>query len=447
MHRSRGSHAFALAFVIASGLALAAPAAADGAHAHDDVGGVPASLAPERWHTGVAVGLDRSGDLRPEAIAVLDAIERAHAPLSVAEIPGQDRLQRPVTSRVRTIGADGLPGGDAIVNFVTPPTIRVWRRGLDGSAASCSGRVDVIPFEQYVKGVLPHEWIRSWNTESLKAGSVAIRTYAAAWVAMGGKYSCADLDDTTASQVYRDDFYAVTDAAVDATTGVFVVRGQDLVFAEYSAENGDPTAFGVAESVCSGRAVNGHGRGTCQWGTQRWALEGRGWEWMMTHYYPNSTLVGGGPAWDASLGATDHRTTLTSGEEMVVWLEYGNDGTRAWTRDEVFVGTTGPRDRESAFFKAENWVSPSRPTAVDQATVGPGEVGRFTWAMVAPEVSEETTFTESFALVNAAGEWFGPGDDAVTWTITVVPRDGDDPGDPADPADPNDPDGGAGSGG
>src|SRR5215207_4980460 len=135
---------------------------------------------------------------------------------------------------------------------------------------------------------------------------------------------------------------------------------------------------------------------------------------MMTHYYPGATLVGGGPAWDASLGAEDHRTTLTSGEEMVVWIEYGNDGSRVWTRDDVFLGTTGPRDRESAFFKAENWVSPSRPTAVDQMSVAPGDVGRFTWAMVAPEVTTETTFTETFALVNAAGEWFGPADDTVS---------------------------------
>src|SRR5688500_15928152 len=62
---------------IAFVLALATPAAADRIHAHHDLGGVPASLAPERWHTGAGVGLDRSGDLRPEAIAILDAIEGA----------------------------------------------------------------------------------------------------------------------------------------------------------------------------------------------------------------------------------------------------------------------------------------------------------------------------------------------------------------------------------
>jgi hypothetical protein len=146
-------------------------------------------------------GDDRTGDLRPEAAAVLDAAATHGGPFTLDD--------------ARAIGAapprqSFAPGALA---FDMPATIRVWRRGIDGSTASCSGRVDVIPLEKYVKGVLPHEWIRSWDDESLKAGAVAIRTYAAWWVNAGGKYSCADLDDTTASQVYKDEFFAVTDTA------------------------------------------------------------------------------------------------------------------------------------------------------------------------------------------------------------------------------------------
>ncbi|MCL4227871.1 MAG: hypothetical protein KJZ91_25685 [Myxococcales bacterium] len=422
------------AVLTVAGAAAAGPGPAGPGHDHGG-GEVPAELAPLRWASGTGLGDDRSGDLRPEAAAILDALATADRALTVAEV-APDRVARRALRPVTVLGADGAPAGAAAVALETPATIRVWRRGLDGSTASCSGRVDVIPFDQYVRGVLPHEWIRSWNGESLRAGAVAIRTYAAAWIAAGGKYTCADLDDTTASQVYRDDFYAVTDAAVTDTAGVYVVRGDSLVFAEYSAENGDPTEFGVAEPHCTGRARNGHGRGTCQWGTQRWALAGQPWTWMLPHYYPGAVLVGAGPAWDASLAAGEHRATLVAGEEMVVWLEYQNDGASAWTRDQVFVGTTGPRERASAFHKAENWVSPSRPTAVDQASVAPGAVGRFTWAMVAPEVTSPTTFTESFALVTAGGEWFGPDDLAVTWTITVVPRGGD-PGDGAPGEDPD----------
>ncbi|MBI4509173.1 MAG: hypothetical protein HY698_06030 [Deltaproteobacteria bacterium] len=217
------------------------------------------------------------GDLRP------------HVPLP-DEPTGTGQLRRALTS---------LPG-----------TIRIWRRSLDSGASSCSGRVDTIPFEKYVSGVLPHEWIPSWDRRALEMGAVAIRTYAAYWVRAGGKYDCADLDDTTASQVYKDEFLAKTDSAVAATAGIVVVKEGSLVLAEYSAENGDPTAAGVSEPYCTGLARNGHGRGTCQWGTQRWATrEEKEYPWMASHYYPGAQLFGqgqdagvkGGGDWDGAV--------------------------------------------------------------------------------------------------------------------------------------------------
>jgi hypothetical protein len=120
---------------------------------------------------------------------------------------------------------------------------------------------------------------------------------AANWIMNGGKYTCADLDDTTASQVYKDEFFAVTDAAVDATSSAFAMKNGAPVFAEYSAENGHPTATGVSDSLCAGQTRQGHGRGTCQWGTQRWASQSaRSSTWIIEHYYPGATVmkVGGG---------------------------------------------------------------------------------------------------------------------------------------------------------
>jgi hypothetical protein len=231
----------------------------------DDVTeGVPVDETPERWLSGAEIDADLSGDLRPEA---RELILRREAGLEDEEEEG------------------------VILAWQAPSTIRVWRRGLDGSSTSCSGRVDVIPLEKYVKGVLPHEWIRSWHSESLKSGAIAIRTYAASWIRKGGKYTCADLDDTTASQVYKDQFYAVTSSAVDATAGTFVMKNGAPVFAEYSAENGHPTATGVSDSVCAGRARYGHGRGTCQWGSQRWANQSKSHKWILEHYYPGAKVV------------------------------------------------------------------------------------------------------------------------------------------------------------
>jgi hypothetical protein len=157
-------------------------------------------------------------------------------------------------------------------------------------------------------------------------------------------------------------------------------------------------------------------------GHQRWAQDGQTWDWIVAHYYPGATLATPRPALAATLTGAAPTFAMASGDEMVVYLEYANDGSATWRRDQIFVGTTGPRDRASAFWKAENWLDPGRPTSVD-AEVAPGAVGRFTWAMVAPEVDEPTTFVETFGLVTADGAWFGPADDAVAMTITVTPRE------------------------
>jgi hypothetical protein len=383
----QGSHRSALIWLAGSLLLSAAPANAS-------------SKIPLRWRTGAALDADRSGDLRAEAGELIDRVQSSRTVVTVAR-------------------------GRAAM----PDSIRIWRRALDGSTSSCSGRVDVIPFEKYVRGVLPHEWIASWDGQALRAGAVAIRTYAAAWVAAGGKYDCADLDDTTASQVYRDEFDARTDAAVNATAGVYLVKDGEVVFAEYSAENGDPTEFGVEEPLCSGQVVNGHGRGTCQWGTERWASEkGKNWKWIAQHYYPGATLAGITLTWDAALAGESYPITMTSGEEAVVWLDYDNLGARVWSDDNVLVGTTGPRDRASAF-AAAGWISPSRPAAADSAGYRPGTTGRFSFTLRAPEVEETTVFTEQFGLVTSGGRWFGPSDQAVTWTITVEPAGGPSGGD------------------
>lgn len=307
-----------------------------------------------------------------------------------------------------------------------PETIRIWRRSLDGASASCEGRIDVIDFEEYVKGVLPHEWIASWHDESLRAGALAIRTYAWQWVRAGGKYDCADLDDTARSQVYADDRVDRASQAVDDTRGMAITRGGELVSGEYSAENGDPTAFGVEEPLCTGREVFGHGRGMCQWGSQRWALDGRDHLWIATHYYPDSTVEGGGPAlpdYDASFVRLEAPDALRSGERAEVWVELRNEGRREWDVTETRLATSSPPDHESPFHDVENWFSATRPTPPDEPGYVTGDVGRFTFRVRAPEVAEPTDVSDTFRLVHG-DTWFGP---EVELTIRVRPREAPPP--------------------
>ena len=376
----------------------------------------------ERLRTGAAQGEDLSGDIRPEAIAISEAAARVDPrPLSLADL-----------------GRAGVEPLD--VAFEPPESIRVWRRAIDGSSSSCSGRVDVISFEQYVRGVLPHEWIPSWPEESLKAGAVAIRTYAAFHVGTGGRYDCADVDDTTSTQVYKDEFHPATDAAVEATEGLYVVDGAGaLILAEYSAENGDPTDFGVAEPLCTGRTVHGHGRGICQWGSQRWANEGRDFEAIVTHYYPGSSLVDVRARLGAATLERDVPTQLVAGDAGQVLLVVENTAIETWTPGATYLETSPP-GRSSKLFDEGSWERDDRVGTVSNPAPR-GESSRFSFALRAPEVAEPTIVEETFRLAHE-GEPFGP---AILVELEVLPRSGEGgPGVGGDgPAEPGAAEGGA----
>jgi hypothetical protein len=196
-----------------------------------------------------------------------------------------------------------------------PTSIRV---GRNCSCASCS-TVVTVSMETYVKRVLPHEWITSWNAESLKAGAITIRSYGA-WHVYHPRASNYDICDTTCCQVYGTTQYTSTDNAVNATAGIYLVdSSNNIVRAEYSAENNDSNGrdgcgdcytsdkpndgICLSDSVCCGYTQNGHGRGMCQWGSQRWAANrGMGYVWIVNHYFDafgwtmkNLTSGGGGP--------------------------------------------------------------------------------------------------------------------------------------------------------
>jgi MYXO-CTERM domain-containing protein len=134
---------------------------------------------------------------------------------------------------------------------------------------------------------------------------------------------------------------------------------------------------------------------------------------------------------------------MTSGDEAVVFLEANNDGNAVWDITQTRVGTQDPQDRDSAFFKMENWIAPNRPTGADHS-YGPGALGRFTWAMVAPEVEKSTAFVETFQLLQEGVTWFGP---KQTMTILVHPRSGPTPEDDGSGGDEMPGDGGCSTGG
>jgi hypothetical protein len=182
--------------------------------------------------------------------------------------------------RPRAYSAALLPGFEteytvnsaALSGTLAPPaTIRIYR--------TQTGVVEVVPFKQYVKHVLPHEWISSWSPEALKAGAMAVKTYAWYWVQRGGKQVAlgADLKDNTEDQVYDPSLsYASTDAAVEATFNYAMTRNGSLFQAQYCAGNykADP----AGDCPWAGPYMT-------QWGSAFHADQGRGWGWILGYYY------------------------------------------------------------------------------------------------------------------------------------------------------------------
>jgi len=136
--------------------------------------------------------------------------------------------------------------GSTLKQLVFPSgSTRLYRgtlRAADRSGASLD-TINVLPLEDYVRGVVPREAITSWRPAALQAQSVAARTYSVA------KRSAAtrrdyDLCDTISCQVYGgySDEVASTNAAVAATSGKIRTYGGKPILAEFSSSNGGYTA-------------------------------------------------------------------------------------------------------------------------------------------------------------------------------------------------------------
>jgi len=212
---------------------------------------------------------------------------------------------------------------DRANGLALPATVRVGTN-CENNPKACKTIV-VNTLEDYAKHVLPREWVASWHSESLKAGSVAVRGYGA-WYTEHPLTASYDICDYEACQMYDPtSTNSKTDAAVDATKGKVLVDQADAIArSEYAAENnnagcGDgktgvnqPIAPCISDVTCKGTTRNGHGRGMCQSGSQRWAtgkdhdnnpVDGgpETYDWILKHYYPSLTI---------GTGATEFLSTI-----------------------------------------------------------------------------------------------------------------------------------------
>ena len=99
--------------------------------------------------------------------------------------------------------------------------------------------INVVPVDDYVKGVLPYEMSPSWPLEALKAQAVCARTYALMQTKHYKSYKF-DVCNTTDCQVYygANNANAVTDQAAEETRGVVLTCNGELASAYYYSSNG-----------------------------------------------------------------------------------------------------------------------------------------------------------------------------------------------------------------
>ena len=111
------------------------------------------------------------------------------------------------------------------------------RSALPKSGATNRDTVNALSIENYTRGVVAREVPSSWHSETLKAQSVAARTYGARAITSSRHY---DICDTTSCQVYggADAETSATDKAVAATAGKILTHDGKPALAQFSSSSG-----------------------------------------------------------------------------------------------------------------------------------------------------------------------------------------------------------------
>ena len=110
--------------------------------------------------------------------------------------------------------------------------------------------INVVPMNEYLRGVVPSEVYPGWHLETLKSQAVAARSYGVFHLAFARTYLKTrfyDVDDTVAFQAYTGVTHArrETDEAVAATAGQVLTFKNEVIQAYYHADSGGATEDGV----------------------------------------------------------------------------------------------------------------------------------------------------------------------------------------------------------
>ena len=155
---------------------------------------------------------------------------------------------------VSLVGGASVAGGDAVALRIAPldPSVplelngKTYRGALEfhpqGSGFVC---INVVPLEEYLRGVVPLEMGRHEESrlEALKAQAVAARTYSVKRV-LSRTNELFDLYASVQDQVYGGAAaeHAMSDRAIRETAGILLLYGDSLALTYYHSTCGGKTA-------------------------------------------------------------------------------------------------------------------------------------------------------------------------------------------------------------
>ena len=149
----------------------------------------------------------------------------------------------------RLAGAGSFSAKGGPVSLVTPSGTRSYRGRLASVATAAGSRdrvtVNVLPLQQYLRGVVPLEIPASWSRAAVRAQAVAARTYAA-YERAHPRASYYDICDTWSCQVYggASAEHESSDDAVRATRGLVLQHDGAPAFTQFGSSSGGWTAAG-----------------------------------------------------------------------------------------------------------------------------------------------------------------------------------------------------------
>ncbi|MEA2668698.1 MAG: stage sporulation protein, partial [Chloroflexota bacterium] len=195
------------------------------------VDGRPQLSAP----AGAKLGFDATADGKAEAfLQGADGVRGAAVPITQTLTIRGGSAAGIRTNIIQVMGGDFRVGAE---QWRYPGALQIIPK-----AGATVLPVNVLPMEDYLKGVVPAEMPPYWGTEALKAQSVAARTYALRKIASrsGGDF---DLEGNEFDQAYSGltQQWKSSSDAVDATRGQVLTYSGQLIDALFMASGGGHT--------------------------------------------------------------------------------------------------------------------------------------------------------------------------------------------------------------